>query len=123
MRKEWPICLIFALGACNKQAPVELPDESDSLFNGMTSLTMAYIDSITAATDSASAIDAFNRFNTLADSVNFSVPPDTDLLLTEAENDTLYKLISHLTTTYHEKLHSLSLHLVSDTVPESTVDQ
>lgn len=36
--------------------------------------------------------------------INFSYPPETDLLLTEQENDSLFKLLSHFRNIKEEKL-------------------
>ena len=90
--------LIFSLAilmgqSCAKPAAEAAPDDSDALYNGTLQLAQAYKDSILNAPDSLAARNAFNRFGELMDTLNFSVAPNTDLLLTEAENDTLCREI------------------------------
>lgn len=70
-------------------------------------LVRSFADSIANATDSVAATAAFEHFNAGLDSVNFAVPPNTDLLLTEAENDTLYYEITRIRRLYEEKLRQL----------------
>lgn len=93
-------CLI----SCSKRDKPVQTDESDILYEGLITLVKEYSDILEQASDSASASEAFTRFNILLDSVNFAVAPDTDLLLTEAENDTLSNKILGVRKLYESKL-------------------
>lgn len=112
MMKGGPILITAAItaamwGCAKEEKPAN--DDSDKLYRGCLAVSRQYADSIRLASDSAAAEEAFNRAGELLDSVNFSVAPDTDLLLTEEENDTLYANITLLRTLLKEKLHNLSL--------------
>lgn len=97
----------LAMVACRSKPVVDTRDESERLFRASMTLASAYTDSITAATDSAGAQELYRRFSAKMDSLNFSVPADTDLLLTEGENDTLVNLILGVRKALTERLRCL----------------
>ena len=95
------------MGACGvKEEEVE-DDDTDLLYHSTLKLTKIYADSIKMATDSATASGAFSRFNAELDSLNFRVRPDTDLLLTEGENDTIYANLMTVRKIYDRKMKEL----------------
>lgn len=104
MRYLLMMMVVLGLAACSGREETALPDDSDVLCRGLLGVTRAYADSIAAAPDSAAAERLYVRACHLLDSVNFSVAPDTDLLLTEAENDTLCREITALRTLYENRL-------------------
>ena len=85
------------------------PDDARHLYESIMKLTKIYSDSIRMAPDSATVVGAFERFNARLDTINFSVAPDTDLLLTEGENDTLYNNLIALRQIYDRKLAELGM--------------
>ena len=97
--------------SCQKQHRETLPDDSDRLYGGTLELLRDYTDSIACATDSAAARSAFEQFNHRLDSLNFSMAPNTDLLLTEAENDTIFHGITTMKQTLEEKLYEFDQRL------------
>lgn len=107
--------ILFLLAACSNSEQAERPDDSDRLYKETLLLVKSYNDSISAANDSASAMRAFDAFNAKLDSVNFSVAPDTDLLLTEGENDTIYMNLMSIKNNFEKKLESLDKNQHPDT--------
>ena len=101
------VSALLSVVACQPKPVVEMGDESERLFRDSTSLASTYADSITAAADSAEAQEIYRRFGAKMDSLNFSVPADTDLLLTEGENDTLVNLILGVRKALTERLRCL----------------
>lgn len=97
------------LSACNGSVAdqQEANDQSDRLYHASLSLIAAYTDSLRLASDSAAVNETFQRFQQELDSLNQSVPPDTDLLLTEGENDTIYMRLTTLREIYNSRLKSL----------------
>lgn len=93
--------------SCGGKEETGIRDDSDLLYGSTVRVARQYADSLRAASDSAAVIEAFNRFNTVLDSINFSVEANTDLLLTEAENDTLYREIMKVKEIYLERLEAL----------------
>lgn len=55
-----------------------------------------YIDSIIQAPDSSALQQIFSNFNTKITTLNYEFPSDTDLELTEEENDSLIRMHKRL---------------------------
>ena len=85
------------------------PSDVKLLYHSIVRLAHVYADSIRMAPDSATAVGAFERFNARLDTINFSVAPDTDLQLTEGENDTIYLNLMAVRRIYDRKLSQLGL--------------
>ena len=81
----------------------------DRLYYSVNKLIRTYADSLRTAPDSAAVVGAFERFNAQLDTLNFSVAPDTDLLLTEGQNDTIYLNLMGLRHIYDRRLKELGL--------------
>lgn len=98
MRVFFFMLLIIALsfGSCVRKESHSLRDEAIALYNDSRQLTETYIDSIENAGDSATLLGIASRFEEKLAKVNFHYPANTDLEITEDENDTL----STLTTRY-----------------------
>lgn len=110
MKFAWCIGLLI-LTACAGETEGDEQRRSadaDRLFRETLRISRIYADSIRAASDSAAARSAFERFNAGIDSINFAVAPDTDLLLTEGENDTIYRNLMAVRRIYEDKLNALS---------------
>lgn len=113
--------LLSLLCSCSGGARPETVDDTDSLYRGSMALLDLYTDSIGHAPDSASAAGAFGRFQEKFDSLNFAVAPNTDLQLTEEENDTLYARLIRIREIFEEKLYNLGHPLAPD--PEEMIDE
>lgn len=110
MRKTGMILAVPAfltmLAGCGKSGDGDQmpPDDAYVLYHQTNKLLRQYYDSISQAPDSATAIGAFEHLNSELDSLNFSVEADTDLKLTEGENDTTYRNIIAVRKLYDRKL-------------------
>lgn len=63
------------------------------MFRHITALTKSYISKVEAAQDSAAWAAVCLEFEDSLDKVNFRYPADTDLLLSEGQNDTIGNLM------------------------------
>lgn len=87
---------IFFLSSCVGKKNNSLPDESGELFKKSEQLIRLYIDSITTAKDSTGLINIISNFDSKITNLNYSFPPDTDLKMSEQENDSLIHLFRKL---------------------------
>lgn len=117
-------CLILLSGVavcvfcyCSRGSEEELPDDTDRLYNETLDLASSYTDSLRVATDSTEATRLFEKFMGLLDSVNNTVAPNTDLLFTEDENDTLCLKILGVKDMYSNQLKKLH----KGEAPEDTI--
>lgn len=85
---------MLAIGAIGCSGGKQSEDHSvaDSLFKAITSLTEEYTSKITTATDSAQWAAITNEYEDKLEKINFKLPADTDLMLTEGQNDTIFQL-------------------------------
>lgn len=112
------LCPIF--GGCTSQSDDSHKADAAALFDSLHRLTRRYADSIKSAPDSAAAAALFRRYETRLEKIAFSAPPETDLYMTEGQNDTLYMLQGRLVKIYRKKIcdkdSTKQVHLASDTV-------
>lgn len=95
---------LFSSMSCRHRKGDEEKDDSDRLYYSTLNLIKLYSDSLKTASDSLTVQEMFTRFNAELDSLNFSVDPDTDLLLSEGENDTMFIELSSLRKLYENRL-------------------
>lgn len=82
----------IATAGCSGKKQTEERSSADSLFKAVTALTGEYTVKITEATDSAEWATIAKEYEDSLEKINFSLPADTDLELTEGQNDTIYQL-------------------------------
>lgn len=82
------------LAACSHHSNTDATDAADMLFRKSQSLVSSYIDSMSHAGDSASFHNLVRNFDNKMTALNYEFPPDTDLALSEEQNDILIKLYS-----------------------------
>ncbi|MDE5976118.1 MAG: hypothetical protein K2M10_06605 [Muribaculaceae bacterium] len=82
--------------SCNTNDKKEVTDSSGLLFQKSVDLINLYVDSIRNAKDSLQFQTIVRNFNWKITTLNYDFPPDTDLLLSEEENDSLIKLYKKL---------------------------
>lgn len=111
---------LLLLCACSEGKVVESHPDADRLYADTRRLVAVYSDSLEAAADSAEVEALFTRFQQRLDSLNFSVPPDTDLQLTEGRNDTLFVDIMGLRDLYRRRLTAPSDTLSAEAPEEET---
>lgn len=95
--------------SCNKKEDKNNSDEARELFQQTTMLIDDISRKISQASDSAT-IDSLSKFyeKKITD-INFSFPPQTDLILTEQENDSIFKLMEEMRKLKNERLCSFIL--------------
>lgn len=103
------LAVCVSLSGCAETEKNEESDDTDMLYAKTLRLSDIYTDSLKMAADSMEAGRMFERYMTLKDSLNNVVAPNTDLLFTEAENDTLYMKIMAVRKAYDDRLASLAV--------------
>lgn len=83
------------LGAisCSKETKSKDRSNAKEMYEQICKLTKDYTEKVADSPDSASWAATCAEFEDKLDKVNFNYPPDTDLLLTEGQNDTIYSLM------------------------------
>lgn len=107
-------CLI----SCMKENKTRDRSAAHDMFARITSLTKSYIRKIEAAEDSAAWARVSLEYEDSLDKVNFSYPADTDLLLSEGQNDTIVRLTHDYLRARETRIHKI-LHPV---IPADTID-
>lgn len=96
--------LAMFLVACSSPETREVPDESAKLYAESMKLIRRCRTEIQAAPDSTTADSIYKAFIANLDSINFAVPANTDLQLSEDENDTLFMKLTELKKAYKNRL-------------------
>lgn len=92
----WAACLSLLLNSCGSAENQEKPDTSDLLFLKSVALIKQYTDSINNCSDSLSLQYLIRNFDNKITALNFEFPPDTDLGMSEEENDSLITLFKQM---------------------------
>ena len=90
------ILLPFSLCCCKEKSDENSNIAADKLFEKSLLLLTAYTDSLKTAKDSAHVESLARAFESKINAVNFEFPPDTDLKLSQEENDSLIKMTDRL---------------------------
>lgn len=96
--------LSLLLCACNGNRNHENNEAARQLFLKSKHLTEEYIDSIQHAVDSVAVSRMVENFNIKLTTVNYQFPADTDLDLTEEENDSLIRMFTRFGDTVEKRL-------------------
>lgn len=99
---------LLLLTACGGEKTAPEVDDSEHLYASTLELINTYSDSISAASDSTEVYRLFAAFNSRLDSLNNSVAPNTDLKLSENQNDTIFMNLMVLTGLFNGKLQAMS---------------
>lgn len=91
------------------------------LFMKSMYLTEEYIDSLEQARDSASINRIVENFNLKITTVNYQFPPDTDLELSEEENDSLIRMFKRMDSTVEKKLKAFAGKSASDSIAADSI--
>ena len=108
--------LIFS--SCKEKEDTNHSDEARELFSLSAELIQSISREIAVASDSSSVDSLSKVFEKKITDINFMVPPQTDLKLTEQENDSLFKLMKLMKTISQEKLSSLAVIESPDSITE-----
>ena len=98
------IFLLFLLQACGHRENAESTEDARELFAQSAETLLKTIRETKNVTDSAGLDSLMENVEKRLITINFSVPPETDLKLTEQENDSLYHLMRMLQTLNIQKL-------------------
>lgn len=82
---------LFMMGC--KRERIDQNDDASLLFDESAQVIIEYTDKIRAAQDSLSVDSLSEAFEKRIIDINFSFPGDTDLKLSEQDNDSLYSLL------------------------------
>ena len=93
--------------ACqNKDSKDKNDEEASHLFTKSAELIISFTNQLENAQDSTSIDSIINNLEKKLVDLNFSFPPNTDLKLTEQENDSLYKLMQKYKEVRNKRLHN-----------------
>lgn len=109
--------------SCKSETNVKDRTDAHELFESIVSLTKRYSVMVTGAKDSAEWEKLCTAFEDSLDKINFRFPPDTDLLLSEGQNDTIMNALETFIEVRDARITEI-LHptLPSDTVINDSVD-
>lgn len=99
--------LLTACGGKTEEEEDTGTEDALILYTSTLMLIRQYTDSISTAPDSLTLSQIYTRFNAKLDSVNFAVEPDTDLNLSEGQNDTLFIEMEKFRALYNQRLQHL----------------
>ena len=102
---------------CGPETKVKDRSAAHDMFQQIVSLTKSYINKVEAAADSAAWENVCMEYEDSLDRINFAYPADTDLLLSEGQNDTIMMLTEKYVRARDKRIQSI-LHpvVVNDTV-------
>lgn len=109
------------LFSCKENKNTLNHDHARELFIKSMYLAEKCIDSIENAADSATIIRILDNFNTQLTAVNYQFPPDTDLELSEEENDSLIRLFKRLDSTTRTRYKKISGNDDCDSISAETL--
>ena len=81
--------------------------EAVDMYERICRLTEEYTEKLKSAPDSADWVVICTEFEERLDKISFSYPPDTDLLLTEGQNDTIHALLRELVKVRENRIHGI----------------
>lgn len=99
------ICI--GLAGCKTENKVKDRSDADKMFARICKLAQEYTEKLSGATDSVTWAQVYDEFEDKLEKISFSYPPDTDLLLTEGQNDTIQNLLEEIVKVKKEKIHDI----------------
>lgn len=105
------------ISSCAQKKDINDDIEARNLFRNSASNIIEFTEKIWNATDSTSVDSISSLFEKKMIEINFSFPPQTDLKITEQENDSLFYLLQKFTQIKKEKLQELSK-TPTDSIPQ-----
>lgn len=124
MKKFW---LVFVLSSiicisCEKKKDNETFEESRNLFNQSEEVINSFIFQISQASDSLTIDSLSQACEKRIVDINFSFPPQTDLKLTEQENDSLFRLMTELISVKDIKLRNFREAILKDSMELNSIE-
>ena len=84
--------LLLIVGGCNNSKTIDNKSESDKMFIELKELLILYSDSLKNASDSASITNIVDRYESELTKTISKYPAESDLLLTQGQQDTIASL-------------------------------
>ena len=84
--------LLLIVGGCNNSKTIDNKSESDKMFIELKELLILYSDSLKNASDSASITNIVDRYESELTKMIYKYPAESDLLLTQGQQDTIASL-------------------------------
>ena len=84
--------LLLIVGGCNNPKTIDNKSESDKMFIELKELLLLYSDSLKNAADSASITNIVNRYESELTKTIYKYPAESDLQLTQGQQDTIASL-------------------------------
>lgn len=117
------LCVALYFMSCNNKEKKINYEEAMSLYEKSIVLYNSYIDSVSQATDSTEYFRLLNNFDEIFTKLNYEFTADTDLLLSEEENDSLISLSKRYSEIRYMKLKKLANKNVErDSVHENEIE-
>ena len=117
------LCVALYFMSCNNKEKKINYEEAMSLYEKSIVLYNSYIDSVSQATDSTEYFRLLNNFDEIFTKLNYEFTADTDLLLSEEENDSLISLSKRYSEIRYMKLKKLTNKNVErDSVHENEIE-
>lgn len=101
------LLLTFSLTQCGSDKKPHDRDDADDMFSRICNLTDSYTDKVAAAEDSAAWARVCIEYEDSLNKISFSYPPDTDLLLTEGQNDTIDVMMREYVLTRDRRINEI----------------
>lgn len=109
--------------SCGQKADNGRAEAAGSLYHSSVALTLAYTDSLGRAKDSATVIRLVKEFDDTLTHLNFRFPADTDIDMSEGQNDTLSRLNSRFVHLRDSLLYSFAHPARPDSIATDSIMQ
>lgn len=84
--------ILSLCGACQRKEASQLEIEADGLYHKSAGATQTYLDSLSAAKDSATVLRLESGLEEKVTKINYAYKPETYLAISQGQNDTLANL-------------------------------
>ncbi|MCH5227508.1 MAG: hypothetical protein J1F16_06825 [Muribaculaceae bacterium] len=109
--------LFIIITSCGKKEDTTGSEDARQLFTLSAINILEFTERISNSKDSSEIDSLTQLFEKTITDINFSVPPETDLKLTEQENDSLFKLLKQMRSETQARLYELG-QVKNDTLNE-----
>ena len=95
MKQSFLACLtsmLLVVGGCSNPKTIDNKSESDKMFIELKELLLLYSDSLKNASDSASITNIVDRYESELTKTIYKYPAESDLQLTQGQQDTIASL-------------------------------
>lgn len=116
------ICGLSFIIGCNSVDTGNINGEETRLFEESVKLLKLYTDSLSQAKDTALIDGLMTRFREKLDRINNSVPPETDMHLSEGQNDTLAYMTRNLLDARLKSMRIASGKELTDSVTSDSIN-